>query len=58
MSKPVSGGPKKAYTAPILTVHGTVRELTQSNQAGGKMDSAVMGFKLRTAIWLISLASS
>ena len=36
MSKPVSGGPKKAYTAPILTVHGTVRELTQANQAGGK----------------------
>ncbi len=50
MSKPVSGGPKKAYTAPILTVHGTVRELTQANQAGGRADSAVTGFKKRTAI--------
>ncbi len=50
MSKPVSGGPKKAYTAPILTVHGTVRELTQSNQAGGRLDSVPVGFKHKTAI--------
>ncbi len=50
MSKPVKGGPKKAYTAPILTVHGTVRELTQANQAGGKPDAATTGFRRRTAL--------
>jgi hypothetical protein len=50
MSKSVNGGPKKAYTAPVLTVHGTVRELTQANQAGGKADTAVTGFKKRTAL--------
>jgi hypothetical protein len=49
MSKPVKGGPKKAYTAPILTVHGTVRELTQANQAGGKTDKGGHGFRVRTA---------
>ena len=28
MAKPVAPGPKKPYSAPKLTVYGTVRELT------------------------------
>jgi hypothetical protein len=50
MAKPVTGEPKKPYAAPVLTVHGTVRELTHANQAGGRHDSAVGGFKVRTAV--------
>ena len=50
MAKPVTGEPKKPYATPVLTVHGTVRELTQANQAGGRHDSAVSGFRIRTAI--------
>ena len=49
MSKPVKEEPKKPYVAPVLTIHGTVRELTQANQAGGKKDSALTGKKIRTA---------
>jgi hypothetical protein len=50
MAKAVIAEPKKPYAAPVLTVHGTVRELTQANQAGGKKDAAITGFKKRTAI--------
>jgi hypothetical protein len=51
MAKPVDGEIKKPYATPILTVHGTVRELTQANQAGGKNDAAsVRAFKHRTAV--------
>lgn len=50
MSKPIKEGPKKPYVTPVLIVHGTVRELTQSNQAGGKLDSVAVGFKHKTAI--------
>jgi hypothetical protein len=50
MSKTVKEEPKKPYAAPVLTIHGTVRELTQANQAGGKADHATSGFKRRTAV--------
>jgi hypothetical protein len=50
MAKAVNAGPKKPYATPVLTVHGTVRELTQANQAGGKADAAKTGFRRRTAL--------
>jgi len=50
MAKPDTGEPKKPYVAPVLTVHGTVHQLTQANQAGGRHDSAKFGFRVRTAI--------
>jgi len=48
MQKPVEGA-KKPYSPPRLIVYGTVRELTQANQAGGAHDKAVSGFKIWTA---------
>ena len=50
MARPVNQAPKKPYATPVLTVYGTVGELTQANQAGGKADAAKTGFKRRTAI--------
>jgi hypothetical protein len=50
MSKLVKEEPKKPYAAPILTIHGTVRELTQSNRAGGKLDKGGRGFNVKTAL--------
>jgi hypothetical protein len=38
MAKPVAPGPKKPYSAPKLTVYGTVRELTQKVGRHGKPD--------------------
>jgi hypothetical protein len=49
MAKAVKEQPKKPYAAPVLTIHGTVRELTQANQTGGKTDKATKGFRVRTA---------
>jgi hypothetical protein len=39
MGKPVTPMPKKPYTAPKLTVYGTVRELTQKVGRHGHPDS-------------------
>jgi hypothetical protein len=50
MAKPVTGELKKPYAAPVLIVHGTVRELTLANQAGGKHDSATHGFRIKTSL--------
>jgi len=50
MAKLAKGGLKKPYAAPVLTVYGTVRELTQANQAGGKLDAAKSGFRRLTAL--------
>ncbi len=50
MSKPVKEEPKKPYAAPVLTIHGTVRELTQANQNGAKLDGVTTGFQRRTAV--------
>jgi len=38
MDKPVAPMPKKPYTAPKLTVYGTVRELTQKVGRHGQPD--------------------
>ena len=38
MAKPVAPGPKKPYSAPKLTVYGTVRELTQTVGTSGNKD--------------------
>jgi hypothetical protein len=38
MAKPVAPEPKKPYSAPKLTVYGTVRELTQKVGIHGKSD--------------------
>lgn len=40
MAKPVKSGIKKPYFSPQLTVYGTVRELTQSNNTRGNRDSS------------------
>jgi hypothetical protein len=38
MAKPVNREPKKPYTKPMLTVYGTVRELTQQRGNRGQKD--------------------
>ena len=38
MAKPVKREPKRPYTKPILTVYGTVRELTQRVGNRGQKD--------------------
>ncbi len=38
MGKPVKREPKKPYSKPILTVYGTVRDLTQSVGPNGLRD--------------------
>jgi len=41
MAKAVSGEPKKPYSPPVLTIHGTVRELTQMRSPNGSDDGGV-----------------
>ncbi len=41
MAKPVNGEPKQTYAKPVLTIYGTVRDLTQQvgprrNADGGR----------------------
>ena len=50
MAKPVNEDPKKAYATPVLTVHGTVVDLTKSNQTGRALDGGTRGFRVRTSI--------
>ena len=38
MLKPVNRDHKKPYSSPIITVYGTVRELTQKNGLRGNSD--------------------
>jgi hypothetical protein len=38
MAKPVKRETKKPYSKPLLTVYGTVRELTQTRGPNGKKD--------------------
>lgn len=38
MVKPVKREPKKPYSSPVLTVYGTVRDLTKRNGPIGKND--------------------
>lgn len=49
MAKAVKGEPRKPYVAPVLTIHGTVRELTQANQIGNKLDTVPKGFRHKTS---------
>jgi len=37
MDKPASPVPKKPYSSPVLTVHGTVRDLTQHNSTSNRI---------------------
>jgi len=41
MAKPVKRVPKKPYKKPSLTVHGTIRELTQTRGAHGTNDHGI-----------------
>jgi hypothetical protein len=50
MAKPVAPDPKKPYSAPKLTVYGTVRELTQSNGPRGGLDGGKRGIKTKTGL--------
>ena len=45
MAKAVKAEPKKPYVAPVLTVHGTVRELTRHTGINGNFDGAKIGTK-------------
>jgi len=47
MAKAGTGEPKKPYSPPVLTVHGTVRELTQAVSIKGATDHG-KGFKIKT----------
>lgn len=38
MVKPVKREPKKPYSSPVLTVYGTVRDLTNRNGVRGQSD--------------------
>jgi hypothetical protein len=38
MVKPVKREAKKPYSSPIITVYGTVQELTQNKPGGAKAD--------------------
>jgi len=50
MAKPVAPGPKKPYSAPKLTVYGTVRELTQMVGIRGHGDGGKRGLRVKTQI--------
>ncbi len=39
MVKPVKQGPKKPYVSPIITVYGTVQEITKTVAQHGQKDS-------------------
>ena len=41
MDKPVKQGGKKPYTPPILTVYGTIRELTQAVGCSQRGESGI-----------------
>jgi hypothetical protein len=50
MAKPVNGQIKKPYSPPVLTVYGTVRELTQHSGAKGSADHPPAGLRSKTAL--------
>lgn len=49
MGKPAKQEPKKPYSPPQLTVHGTVRDLTQKTGAFGKLDGGTRSGAFRTS---------
>lgn len=50
MDKPVNGQVKKPYSPPVLTVYGTVRELTQHVGRHGAPDKPPAGLRIKSAI--------
>jgi hypothetical protein len=50
MAKPVAPNPKKTYSAPKLTVYGTVRELTQAVGVRGHADGGKRGVRVKTQV--------
>ncbi len=50
MGKPVKREPKKPYSKPVLTVYGTVRELTQTTGRGGRPDGGRGARANKTAV--------
>ncbi|HTW23570.1 MAG TPA: lasso peptide [Candidatus Baltobacteraceae bacterium] len=49
MAKVPNDEPKKPYSPPVLTIHGTVRELTQMRGATGTNDGG-SGLTFKTAL--------
>jgi hypothetical protein len=50
MTKPVKLEPKKPYVKPELTVHGTVREITEARGSRGKKDKVGNRAPAHTAV--------
>jgi hypothetical protein len=50
MPKPAAKGPKKEYSSPKLTVHGTVEEMTKHTGATGSLDGGHLTGKTKTHI--------
>jgi len=50
MRKPVNGLVKKPYSAPVLTVYGTVRELTKHTGRRGSDDHPPAGIRNKTLV--------
>jgi hypothetical protein len=50
MVKPVNGEVKKPYTPPVLTVYGTVRDLTQHVGRHGANDVPPAGLRNKTSV--------
>lgn len=38
MSNAENNGPKKAYSKPVLRVHGDIRQITEASGSAGKSD--------------------
>lgn len=49
MAKPATPGPKKPYSTPVLTVYGTVRELTKSAGNRRNLDGGTQPAHRRTS---------
>ena len=47
MSEPATGTKKKPYSPPVLTVYGTVQQLTQKVVGSGKPDGQVVNHRIR-----------
>jgi hypothetical protein len=50
MPNPAAKGPKKAYSVPKLTVHGTVQELTKRVGASGSVDGGHITGRIKTHV--------
>jgi hypothetical protein len=50
MAKPLNGEIKKPYSPPVLTVYGTVRELTQHVGRHGATDHPTEGIRNKSSV--------